>query len=789
MDKRKGLTTAVTVLLILSVVWIIAICALLWGRQLSDFSALELTFFIILVVLEVGTMIAEFICAGKISKLNKIKDETPGKKAVRKNTDRRGTLLSIGGILTAFAATMLGIVLGNHLRASVQNVMLVLSIVFAVIPLIMLFVSVSRAKKYAEELNVRSRNIAEFNEFLMSHREDAAATAEEKLRLLTAMLRNDDTCAVLIGVCGFLAALCVGLSCSGISTAVGLTGAVWVAIAFSRIRPKQLHVAVEDCDSLDPGEFPELYALAERAQDNMEAEGEVVLSLTPDINVGITQTGDVCTVYLGVLALAVFTKEELYNVLLHEFSHVVSNDDNYYTVVKYADWTSAGGNPSFVSGLAEGMFRFRALRFAFEYAMYTYASSVLFESEADKAMADFGDAQAAASALLKLKYYALFEWEDWANDQTPYFASEEPDVNVLADRAERFRAAIRERAADWNELTAKEILSNTASHPTAKMRLEALGVEDYALTCAEDAESYRAECDLAMWRLSESVTAFTPEEYEAQRNENYVEPCALIAQWEEEGKPLVAEAYRDIADALIGLCRMKDAEELFDRAIAELDEPAACYAIFNKAELLLRRYDDAGIELIRKAIETNHNYTESGMGLLGAYCCLTGNAEELQRYRETFVEVMQEKLDIYDEFEVLRKEDRLSSEELPDDMLDDILAYLQSVEENEIERLYLVRKTVTEDEGTSVFVVKFAEGIEDERRYELMRSFFNYLDTCSTWQFSLFDYNEVTEVGVEAIEGSLVYENAELVIEALEAAEEAEEDAVEAVGDEGGFEL
>ena len=37
MDKRKGLTTAVTVLLILSIVWIIAICALLWGRQLSDF--------------------------------------------------------------------------------------------------------------------------------------------------------------------------------------------------------------------------------------------------------------------------------------------------------------------------------------------------------------------------------------------------------------------------------------------------------------------------------------------------------------------------------------------------------------------------------------------------------------------------------------------------------------------------------------------------------------------------------------------------------------------------------
>ena len=48
MDKRKGLTTAVAVLVILSFVWIIAICALLWGRQLSDFSSLELTFFIIL---------------------------------------------------------------------------------------------------------------------------------------------------------------------------------------------------------------------------------------------------------------------------------------------------------------------------------------------------------------------------------------------------------------------------------------------------------------------------------------------------------------------------------------------------------------------------------------------------------------------------------------------------------------------------------------------------------------------------------------------------------------------
>ena len=128
----------------------------------------------------------------------------------------------------------------------------------------------------------------------------------------------------------------------------------------------------------------------------------------------------------------------------------------------------------------------------------------------------------------------------------------------------------------------------------------------------------------------------------------------------------------------------------------------------------------------------------------------------MEIYRERAVALTEENK-IHSEASVLNKKDKLSTEALPDGMLEDILAHITFEHSDNIEKIYLVRKTITDDFFTSVFVIKIVSDTDDDTRYKILHKAFNYLDTCSDWQFSLFDYEDVKNVKIEEITGSCVY--------------------------------
>jgi hypothetical protein len=73
--------------------------------------------------------------------------------------------------------------------------------------------------------------------------------------------------------------------------------------------------------------------------------------------------------------------------------------------MRYHTWLNNGGNPNFLSGLISALHRFLDIIYYLQYSLYIYASTILRENDADQSMVQFADAQTAASALLKLKYY------------------------------------------------------------------------------------------------------------------------------------------------------------------------------------------------------------------------------------------------------------------------------------------------------------------------------------------------------------------------------------------------
>ena len=143
--------------------------------------------------------------------------------------------------------------------------------------------------------------------------------------------------------------------------------------------------------------------------------------------------------------------------------------------------------------------------------------------------------------------------------------------------------------------------------------------------------------------------------------------------------------------------------------------------------------------------------------MIGSFFCMTGREKQLLEYRERARQMAQKDKDEYSQTGVLSKNDKLSAEHLPEGMLENILAFIRSIDEDIVKNIYLVRKTISENFFTSVFIIHFWGGTDDQRN-EIMHKIFRYLDTYPVdWQFSLFDYADHTDIKFDKIEGSLVW--------------------------------
>ena len=245
--------------------------------------------------------------------------------------------------------------------------------------------------------------------------------------------------------------------------------------------------------------------------------------------------------------------------------------------------------------------------------------------------------------------------------------------------------------------------------------------------------------------------------YHKDRLECYLQPLQRINDWKNIDAPIIAEQYADIISDLKSIGLHKEAELLCDRVIDSLDDLSASHAYFIKGCTMIHRFDSSGIEYIYHAIENNKNYLNVGLNEIGTFCCMVGLQSELQVYRNRAVELAQEDKDEYSKIGYLSKNDNLTADDMPIDMLQEILSFMRSVDNDFIQNIYLVRKTINDHFFTSAFVIQFCGG-SPEQRHQIMHKIFCYLDTYpKDWQFSLFDYNEYSDIKFYKIKGCLVY--------------------------------
>ncbi len=758
MKKQPVNNLLITIILAaLMFVWIFITVALTGGRETSDFTQTDKIIFACFVAVELLTVIFTFVFAARAGKNNeKLNTNNPQVNHMPKEQraiNFRGYIILILALVMGIISVLVGVSLKNIIPSTFAYggfaAAITLSVAIAVINIIL-------KRAYVKKLDKRS--VEEAQEFMLSHREHAEDTSRKKAALLKKIRIATCLYSLVFVLLGAILGVCGGAALDADDIPAFfffMSGFLWLC-AFSRIRFAPPKVIFDEYTSyVTEKDFPLLYQTVRQAADKLGHKDNIRISLLADCNVGISRMGNIISVQIGIILLSVCSREEIYTLMLHEFAHMEKTELSAVKETDYGFWLGQGKTPHFLSGITSVMFLYPDTLFCFQYELYRYAYTLISEAEADRIMAEKGNPLSAASMLLKLNYHSLYCWELEGTDFENVYTPEEPDKLFIAKNIERFKSYIEQRKEVWRELTDKELLSRSSTHPTISMRLCAMGMSDAVITEFSDAEDFAKEKAKALEYVDNMVYEGRKDMYSEAREICYLKPKKIVDEWISEGKPVTVEDYQRIVVALQDLGMLSMAEKVCDKVIEVFEGAATAFAHYIKGILLLHRYDDKGIGHIYYAMEKNSNGITGGLDIIGHYCCLTGNEEQLGIYRQKVVELVQEVVDKYTEADVLTRRDKLSEEHLPDGMLEYILDYISTIDDDDINKIYLVRKTVTEDYSISVFVIDYANP-DPEEQNEIQYKIYCCLDAIDH-HFSLFNYLDVASVGVEKIENSCVY--------------------------------
>lgn len=593
-------------------------------------------------------------------------------------------------------------------------------------------------------------SVADANDRMQVKREKAQRDFQSVTKKLAGRMRRLQLYEWLLALLTAIAAWC-----SGALGGYGIVTAFCVLLTYGLLNRIRWRPKADFSQYVDPQEYPVLHQLAHTAAKELGVDKPIRIAILPDCNAGIADVGAAYSVQLGAVLLNVLSQDELYQVLLHEFSHMSKDatvvDRGFRIFTQLSQGTSDYGE-----GIVYLVLFIPDMLFLRHYAEYRLATSVELEKRADRGVILHGDPETFAGAVCKIHSYDLFEQEMDHFITEPYFQPEEPRKNVITEVTEAYKSALCQRCTFWKKLFEREIQPPNASHPILRKRMEAVGAKtmSFALPPADDPMIPEAKKALAV--ANKRIYERDKENYAEERREYFLRPTEIVCRWEEAGKPLSAHEYRPVLDALCDLARTEEAMQLCNWAIGLGDDNIAAHALWTKGRMLLDRYDPAGIDLIYRSM-VNSNYVEEGLNWIGNFCCQMGMEKELEEYRQRAVELMQVQVDQYDELSVLRPSDKMQKPDLPQTVIDEIMSHIYGADEDCLNRVYLVQKQLGEDASSYIFVLEFLENTGDEVSDRVYEKIFNYLDIRQE-QFSLLRYNEENGAAVAKIPGSCLYE-------------------------------
>ena len=537
------------------------------------------------------------------------------------------------------------------------------------------------------------------------------------------------------------------------------------AMAFYRIFDTVFGKKLNKQALVPVGELPMLEALAQKAADAVGIRGTIRLELTRDCDCDVNIFGKTYVVFFGTRLLTTLTEDEVYQCLLASFDYF-SRPGEYRRLLRIfhlGELGTAEIRPA--TFVFDRFFSYADVTLEWEYALYVTAYKTYINRLADRRLLEQGNPAAAVGAMAKRAMWRHYVFEANNYLTTPFYYEPEPHNHFEWDVCAAYRKALGERHEVWLEMLEREIRSEQDRHlapfkdcwraltPHAEKPTSSDWVPDLT-------DAYGQEVTRAVGMVNDRIRKEIDQSYAAYRKREYLEPLSVIEAYEKNPTGYTTPELSPVINAYRDICQYGKAETVCDGILeTETNQFALAHALYFKGMCMLNRYETDGIDLIYRAIDLNKNYMEGGFEMVEEYCTLCGLADEYATYlRRADIQTSAHAYN-HNEAGELNIHDRLVKEEELGNMLPDILSYMEQVSEGCIREIYLVRKVISEDFFSSVFVLNFEYGADRDAMDRAYTAIFNYLDAYPVdWQFSLFVYDRTTEAAVKRVEGSLIWE-------------------------------
>lgn len=516
---------------------------------------------------------------------------------------------------------------------------------------------------------------------------------------------------------------------------------------------------------LDRAQFPLLFSVVDDARKALNCNKQY--KITPVIGSGISVSAYSSGFYvsLDVQETAILTRDELYQIMLHEIAHVMNSDTK-------RTWRLEKFDSQLDTRLGvittELFFSAQYIKFKLKKEAYYVFCNLFYEQNADKVIKAYGDGQIYINGTAKSMTLSMYNEE--YNPKMGFYIheSERLPKDYLFDDLKVYEEFLEKYGDKWNYLLTHRIQSRSDSHPTFAMRMEFMGVSHYDYKQKETDESYIAEQKrLVRWGC-DCLLKNTSENFRRARAEYYLPTMEKIEKYRNavsSGKVMSVVEKTEYIEIFYNVDR-DECLKLCNEILQEY--PRNAYANFYKGHILARNLDKACVDCLYIAGAENMNFADSAYNTIGAFACNVGDEELLNSYRERVDEDMLDAIRRKREAGYIREEDGLRRNNLSKEDYEAVLDFILDNGKGIVDKIYSVSRGEGENMRT-FYYIETLKTANNKVRGEFFDKVFEFLDMYVSVSgvepdFSLWDEScdKKMKKLIKATPNALIYSSKEI---------------------------
>ncbi len=439
--------------------------------------------------------------------------------------------------------------------------------------------------------------------------------------------------------------------------------AFFIQILYATIGHEDVYKNIE---VLKTNEYGYLYEICNYCALSLQVKKKIILHAINNNDILVSQKNRIIHIMIGNVYFQLFNEEEWKAVFMHELSHAKHGDslegEKSAQFHKYINKLSTYKN---------NIYTYTAIYFLIwiiskymeMHNKYELVKTLQAEILADQEVIDRHLGQALVNALAKM---ACYRYHDMQLATVAFYEPQMPNAHYFTNLYNGFFEVYEQNKKRWLNMCMIEMPDRFPTHPSLKDRMSKACVEEIQIdfsmneTLQQMATKRKNKCDKDLY----DELSYNNKDYDYYRQKHYLQYFDLVKEYEsmmsvndETTKEKVVESLDanelvKYARAYYFICQYQKAEQLLDKVLEV--RPDGCLALNLKGFLLLDRYDETGIEYLKKSTK-NSNYLEISLERAGTYILCHGLKEQLQDIRLWQVARIQEKIDSSDSIKITKR--------------------------------------------------------------------------------------------------------------------------------------